>query len=109
MRLHIPPLQTNAQKKAERKYQQALQDAGINEDFLVRKSRGGTAGSTGSREQSYAADDFESDGGGGYSGMNSARSSIKSATRSKSSARNPYSDDDDDDTISSIHTDEDVN
>ncbi|XP_071962142.1 protein FAM161A-like [Antedon mediterranea] len=32
--------QVNAKKKAERKYQQALLDAGIEEDFLLRKSRG---------------------------------------------------------------------
>ncbi len=93
--------QTSAKKKAERKYEKALRDAGIDEDFLVRKSRGAPAsGRSSSRNSvSYGDDDFEKS-----DSIASGLNSVRSERSGGSAKRNVYSDDE---SISSIHTEED--
>ncbi|XP_070576861.1 protein FAM161B-like [Ptychodera flava] len=97
--------QTNAKRQAEKKYQQALKDAGVEEDFILRKS-GGKA-STVKDYGDSDSDDDDFDDKYNYSDSFSGAASQSASSKDKPSSPVGGDDDDDDDvTVSSIHTEE---
>ncbi|XP_033640265.1 protein FAM161B-like [Asterias rubens] len=101
--------QVGAKKTAERKYQQALKDAGLDEEFLVRKGRGSTQASTSLYNDPEDSDDDDSYqyGKQGDSRDFSVGSGVRS-TRGDPSYNDDFEDsrDDDNRSVSSIHTEE---
>ncbi|XP_002735485.1 protein FAM161B-like [Saccoglossus kowalevskii] len=83
--------QTNAKRQAEKKYQQALRDAGIEETFILRKS----GGKASARDDPCDSDDGDDD-----------KYTYSFSGSTSQSAQHKYTDDDPSD-ISSIQTEED--
>ncbi|XP_038072845.1 protein FAM161B-like [Patiria miniata] len=105
--------QVNAKKAAEKKYQQALKEAGLDEEFLVRKGRSGSTQAS-ARSYDYPDDSDEDLTFGRHEDRDMSFGSSKGGAglRSEGGSRgydNDFDDEEDDDenrSISSIHTEE---
>ncbi|XP_022104827.1 protein FAM161B-like [Acanthaster planci] len=105
--------QVNAKKAAEKKYQQALQDAGLDEEFLVRKGRGSITQAS-MRSYDYPDDSDEDLTFGRQDDVDVSLGSAKGGMGSHQeggshSYDNDFDDEEDDDenrSISSIHSEE---